>query len=139
MICKNNSEDLTAKYLDHLHNGAIPSTYQFARENRQTETEAEKILWTLLRNQRLKGKKFRRQHTISNYILDFYCHECKLAIELDGNFHTDSEVRRYDKLRSEVLNEIGIRVVRFWNEEVINDPINVLQKISGHLEGKENK
>jgi very-short-patch-repair endonuclease len=66
-------------------------------------------------------------------VVDFYCNEFKLAIELDGNFHTAAEAKEYDKSRTDLLNEIGIIVLRFWNEEVINDPSKVLQKISEYL------
>ncbi len=92
-----------------------------------------KKLWDLLRNKQLKGKKFRRQHAIAHYLVDFYCHECKIAIELDGNFHMEAEAKEYDNSRTTLLNEIGVTVLRFWNEEVINDASSVLQKISDHL------
>ncbi len=127
------STDLTAKYLANLHQGAKPSTHGHARELRQRATEAEEKLWTLLRNRKLKGKKFRRQHPIAGYVADFYCHETKLVIELDGNFHTTQEAKVYDNLRTTMLNEMGITVLRFWNEELINDPSKVLQKISDYL------
>ena len=124
------SSDLRAKCHAHLHQGAYALTHQHANELRKRTTEAEQKLWTLLRNRQLKGKKFRRQHAIAYYIADFYCHECKLAIELDGNFHRRKEVQEYDRSRTAVLNEIGITVLRFWNEQVISDPENVLLRIS---------
>ena len=68
-----------------------------------------------------------------SHIVDFYCHECKLAIELDGSFHATSDAKEYDNLRTGLLNEIGITVLRFWNEDVINNPSKVLEKISGYL------
>src|SRR5215217_5146139 len=92
-----NSSDLSAQYLANLHYDAKPSIHQNASELRKRTTEAEQKLWTLLRNRQLKGKKFRRQHAISNYIADFYCHECKLVIELDGNFHNTTEAGQYDR------------------------------------------
>lgn len=122
--------DPREKFLSRLHQGAKASTQEYARELRLRTTEAEQKLWSLLRNRQLKGKKFRRQHAIANFIVDFYCHECKLAIELDGNFHTGSEAKEYDKSRTALLNELEITVLRFWNEEVINDSENVLRKIS---------
>ena len=127
------STDLSAKYLVNLHQGAKPSTHEHARELRQRTTEAEEKLWDLLRNRKLKGKKFRRQHAIAGYIADFYCHESKLVIELDGNFHATPQAKEYDDLRTATLNEMGIAVLRFWNEELINNPLKVLQKISNHL------
>ena len=125
--------DLTDKYLAQLHQGANVLTQKYARELRHRETEAEKKLWSLLRSRQLKGKKFRRPHAIASYVVDFYCNESKLAIELDGNYHREAEAKEYDNSRTVLLNEVGITVLRFWNEEVIIDPDKVLQKISGHL------
>jgi very-short-patch-repair endonuclease len=121
-------------YSDNLHKGAKFSTYQNARELRHTETEAEKKLWQFLRNRQLKGKKFRRQHALDKYVLDFYCHECKLAIELDGVIHDEKMNRQYDEARTSVLNDWGITVIRFRNEEVMNQTGKVLDKI-GELLG----
>ena len=129
----NKTSDLTAKYLAQLHHGAKPSIQKNAKELRTRETKAEEKLWSLLRNRQFRGKKFRRQHPIANFIVDFYCNESKLAIELDGNYHIQPEAMRYDRARSAVLNEIGITVLRFWNEEVINESSKVLEKISLHL------
>jgi very-short-patch-repair endonuclease len=129
----NKPTDLTDKYLARLHKGAKASTQQYGRELRHRQTEAEEKLWSLLRNRQLQGKKFRRQHAIANYVVDFYCNESKLAIELDGNFHSEAEAKEYDNSRTILLNEIGITVLRFWNEEVINDSAKVLEKISENL------
>jgi len=125
--------DLREKYLGSLHQGSEAITQEYARELRQRNTEAEQKLWSLLRNRQLKGKKFRRQHAIANYVVDFYCNECKLVIELDGKFHTDAEARGYDATRTALLKEVGITVLRFWNDEVIVDPSKVLGKISENL------
>ena len=121
------------KYFNNLHKGAKASTHQHARELRKTDTEAEQKLWNLLRNRQLKEKKFRRQHAIDQYILDFYCHECKLAIELDGNHHSEKEVQEYDRARTVLLNQYGISVLRFWNYEVISEVEKVLEKIAANL------
>ena len=121
------------KYTDSLHKGSRSTTNQHARELRHAETEAEKKLWTLLRNRQLKGKKFRRQHAFADYVLDFYCHECKLAVELDGNIHAGKETREYDTARTNLLNEYGITVIRFWNNEVLDEPEKVLEKIAACL------
>jgi very-short-patch-repair endonuclease len=131
----NNSKpsDLREKFLAKLNQGARATTQEYARELRLRTTEAEQKLWSLLRNRQLKGKKFRRQHAIANYVADFYCNESKLVIELDGNFHTVAETKEYDKSRTNLLNELGVTVLRFWNEEVIKDPDRVLVKISEHL------
>ena len=117
----------------NIHHGAKPSTFDNAQNLRRKSTEAETRLWSLLRNRQLKGKKFRRQHPIAHYVADFYCHESKLAIELDGNFHTSSEAKEYDNTRTALLNELGISVLRFWNEEVMHDVSKVLQKIESCL------
>ena len=125
--------DLTSRYLARLHQGAKASTHQNAKNLRHRQTKAEERLWSLLRNRQLKGKKFRRQHAIANYIVDFYYNESKLAIELDGNLHATAEGREYDDSRTLVLNEVGVTVLRFWNEEVMNDIMRVLKKIEENL------
>jgi len=125
--------NLRAKCHANLHQGAKPSTYEHAKELRRQSTKAEKILWSLLRNRQFKGKKFRRQHAIARYVADFYCHESKLIIELDGYHHAGKKAKEYDELRTKVLAEMGITVIRFWNEEIINSPEKVLRKISNYL------
>ena len=117
------------KYSNSLHLGANATTHKHARELRRSSTGAEDKLWELLRNRKLNGKKFRRQHPIANYVLDFYCHECKLAVELDGNYHNAEEAKEYDATRTKLLNEYGIKVLRFWNDDVINKPDKVLARI----------
>ena len=130
----NKPSELRDKYLAKLHQGTKASAQEYARELRLRTTEAEQKLWDLVRNRKLKGKKFRRQHAIADYVVDFYCNESKLAIELDGNFHTETEAKDYDKSRTALLNELGITVLRFWNEEMIKNPDRVSQRISKHLE-----
>jgi very-short-patch-repair endonuclease len=120
-------------YFKHLHNGASGDTHRRAIELRHADTEAEKKLWELLRNRQLKGKKFRRQHAFANYILDFYCHECKLAIELDGKHHLEPETKEHDEIRTIFLEEYHISVLRFWNAEVMSDPESVLKRIGEYL------
>ncbi len=102
---------------------------QKARELRKNQTDAEQLLWGLLRNHRFANKKFRRQHPIARYILDFYCHELKLAIELDGGQHNENSARKYDEERTRFLNEQGIRVLRFWNNEVLRETQAVLESL----------
>jgi len=133
-MSNNKASNLTDKYLAKLHQGTKAATQEYARELRNRTTEAEQKLWSLLRNRQLKGKKFRRQHAIANYVADFYCNESKLVIELDGNFHTVAETKEYDKSRTNLLNELGITVLRFWNEEVIKDTEKVIKKISEYLQ-----
>ena len=121
-------------YSEHLHKGASTDTHRRAKKLRSAETEAEKKLWSLLRNRQLKGKKFRRQHPFANYILDFYCHECKLAVELDGSRHREPENKEYDNVRAGLLKEYGITVLRFWNKEVLNETEKVLERIAVSLQ-----
>jgi acyl-coenzyme A synthetase/AMP-(fatty) acid ligase len=99
------------------------------RELRQSSTNAEKAIWQLLRNRQINNAKFRRQHPKCGYILDFYCHEVKLAIELDGAPHAQAGQRRYDEQRTKALEAAGIQVVRFWNNEALNDTERILSII----------
>lgn len=102
---------------------------QHARELRQNQTDAEQLLWNLLRDRRFAGKKFRRQHPIDRYIIDFYCHEERLAVELDGGQHNENSRQQYDDQRSAFLKEQGIRVVRFWNNDVLGQTEAVLESL----------
>ena len=98
-----------------------------ARELRQNTTQAERRLWGALKERRLLGLRFRRQHPVGPFILDFYCPACKLVVELDGPVH-DGQVE-YDEARTEQLQQYGYRVVRFRNEEVLTDLDSVLERI----------
>ncbi len=106
----------------------------FARDLRTRQTDAENLLWGLLRNRRLLGLKFRRQFPLSPYILDFYCHEASLAVELDGGQH--AEQQQYDQQRTTHLENQGITVLRFWNNEVLQQTESVLEKIYLTLEAQ---
>jgi very-short-patch-repair endonuclease len=86
-------------------------------------------MWGLLRDRRLADCKFRRQHPVPPYILDFYCHAKHLAIEVDGGQHNTDDARRADKSRSNFLATQGIRVLRFWNHDVLQDTETVLEAI----------
>jgi len=96
-----------------------PQLKQRRQELRHNQTEAEKAFWSLVRNRQFEGKRFFRQYSVGPYILDFYCPEIKLAVELDGSQHNDN--MEYDALRTEYLKTHGIEVVRFWNNDVIKD------------------
>ena len=109
------------KYNDNLHKNSKASTFENARALRKMQTNAESILWEALRNGKLCGLKFRRQHPFDSYILDFYNHKMKLAIEVDGEVHNDPGVADYDAVRTKNLNENGITVLRFKNDEVEQD------------------
>ena len=109
--------------------------YQFSglkgltRELRVKETEAEVLLWKLLRNRQLLGLKFRRQHQFGDYVADFYCHEAQLVIECDGPVHEDSERWHHDQNRDAYMIGQGLRVLRFSNAEILNGPESVLDQI----------
>jgi len=101
-----------------------------ARRLRKNQTDAERLMWKALRNRKLNDWKFRRQHPISEgFILDFYCAETKVAVELDGAHHQLNDQKEYDKNRTEYLEEFGIRTIRIMNEEVLKNIENALQKI----------
>lgn len=100
-----------------------------ARELRQVETETEKILWEFLRGKRLNGLKFRRQHPYEHYVLDFFCVEHQLVVELDGSVHDVLDQAAYDEERTNFLNEHGLHIIRFRNEDVKKNLSSVLQKI----------
>ncbi len=102
---------------------------QQVRELRKNQTKAEEALWELVRAKRFEGKKFRRQHQIGSYVVDFYCHSEKLIIELDGEVHNSSEQQKKDTKRDKYLTSSGNKVLRFKNEELFNDTATVLSKI----------
>ena len=103
------------------------------RKLRENSTDAEQLMWKILRNRGLRDAKFRRQYPEAGFILDFYCHEAKLCVELDGNQHNEDEQVKYDEVRTKILQEQhGIEVIRFWNSDVLNkteDILNVLWDI----------
>jgi very-short-patch-repair endonuclease len=100
-----------------------------ARELRKNATDPEVFLWQFLRRNQINDARFRRQHPYKGYILDFYCHELKVAIELDGSQHLDEEQHQHDEQRTQDLNEDGIQVLRFWNSDVLNNTEAVLGEI----------
>jgi very-short-patch-repair endonuclease len=107
-----------------------PHIKERRRELRRRQTEAERFLWGALRNRHLQGLKFFRQYSFGPYILDFYCPEKSLAIELDGGQHNLPENRAYDADRTAYLEAHGVEVIRFWNSDVMQDVQAVLQVIA---------
>ena len=103
------------------------------RHLRHTQTPAEAALWKALKASKLSGKKFRRQRSIGNYIVDFYCPECGLAVELDGGTHFDPARSDYDLRRQQFLKKLNIRVARFENSLVFENPEAVLEVVKGYL------
>jgi very-short-patch-repair endonuclease len=102
---------------------------QRGRELRKESTEAEQILWKFLRNRKLHGLKFRRQYQAGKFILDFYCAEKKLCIEVDGGIHQEPIQKERDVERSAELGLAGIKVIRFKNEEIRKNIGEVLKRI----------
>ena len=114
-------------YTPH-HPAKLPEDIRiWAREMRSRMTDAEALLWRLLRNRRIAGAKFRRQHPIGRYILDYYCVENKLGIELDGGQH--GEAVEYDQHRDSWLRTQGILVLRFWNNQMLTETEAVMETI----------
>ncbi len=105
----------------------------YAKENRQNSTEAEDRLWQELRNRKIGNCKFRRQHPIEGYIPDFVCLEKKLVVEVDGDYHNEEEQKKLDEARTKILSKNGFRLIRFTNEEVLNQMPMVLQKLGEAL------
>jgi very-short-patch-repair endonuclease len=100
---------------------------EFAKRLRKASTDAEKRLWYFLQNRQLLGQKFRRQHPIGIYVVDFYCAERKLVVELDGSQH--AERADQDRRRTQVLESIGLHVMRFWDNDVLTNTEGVLEAI----------
>jgi dTDP-4-amino-4,6-dideoxygalactose transaminase/very-short-patch-repair endonuclease len=106
-----------------------PLLQEFAKQNRHNPTEAEEVLWNILRDKNETGYKFRRQHIVDQYIADFACIEKSLIIEVDGNYHNIKGQAEEDAARTCVIENYGYRVIRFTNEEVLYDTEHTLQKI----------
>ncbi|MFZ5469067.1 MAG: endonuclease domain-containing protein [Myxococcota bacterium] len=106
---------------------------ELARRLRQDQTDAERLLWQLLRNRQVRGKKFRRQYQVGRYLLDFYCHEAQLVVELDGGGHAMPEQQVEDGERDAFLRSQGLRVLRLWNHQVLQETEAVLTKIWDEL------
>lgn len=97
---------------------------------RKNLPSVELILWEHLRNRKLNGEKFKRQFSIGRYVVDFYCPKLNLAIEIDGGYHLAKETTEYDKDRQEVIESLGIAVLRFKNKEILENIENVINKIN---------
>ena len=119
---------------ENLFKGATPDLFSKANELRiERKTEAEDALWQHLRNRQVENCKFRRQHPLGHFIADFYCHEKHLVIEVDGGYHLTEEQKAYDEARTEAINQYGIQVVRFTNEQVLTDMDYVISEIRSIL------
>ena len=113
--------------------GATRNIFVRASLLRKNMTFSEKLLWSELRNKETFKVRFKRQHPIDIFIVDFYCHKHKLAIEVDGEIHLDEEVKEYDDGRSHDIEMLGIKILRFTNAEVIENMETVKQKILDYI------
>lgn len=112
----------------------VPETHNlqnFQKALRSSQTDAERLLWYHLRRRHLQGFKFRRQHILEGYIVDFVCLEKKLIVEADGSQHADQKA--YDNQRTQILENQGFTVLRFWNNEILTNIEGVLEVILQHL------
>jgi len=126
---------------------ASRNTFEMAHALRKNMTDAEKILWKRLKDKGIFKVKFRRQHPVDIFVLDFYCHELKLAIEVDGEIHLSTETREYDDGRTYELEKYGIKIIRFTNEQIFenldyvqNSILNIINNIAplqGGLGGRQ--
>jgi very-short-patch-repair endonuclease len=112
-----------------MHYGASKTIFQYAEVLRKNMTEAEKIIWERLCKNKL-SVRIRRQHPVWKYIADYYCHELKLIIEIDGGIHLSKENKEYDIGREITLNQFGIVIIRFTNDQVINEIEHVIEVIA---------
>ena len=106
---------------------------KYARWLRNHPTQAEKRLWKYLKGKQVKGYDFHRQKPIDNYILDFFCHELMLGIEVDGITHEWEETKIKDNIKESILNDLGITILRFEDDAVMNEPDEVMGKIEEYV------
>jgi very-short-patch-repair endonuclease len=127
----NKSESMTHNSNSSSHWKSSPELWKKlkprARQMRSQPTPAEKLLWERIKNKQLLGYKFRRQQVIDGFIVDFYCYEAQLVVEVDGKIHDYTQVQ--DAIRQEFLESLGLRVVRFKNEDVVLEMEAVVQAI----------
>lgn len=117
-----------------FHYNAFPETFIKARKLRKKMTPAENKMWSQLRNRKLFNYKIRRQHPVGQFIVDFFCVEKQLVIEIDGKIHLRSEIIEHDENRTAELERLGLRIIRFTNDEVMTDMECVLGKIKEQLD-----
>ena len=103
------------------------------KELRNNSTSSEATLWKSLQRSQLQGRKFRRQHSIQNFIVDFYCASENLIIELDGGIHLDFAQQNYDFERTKILEGLGFKIIRFENKLIFESLPEVLEEIRSHF------
>jgi very-short-patch-repair endonuclease len=111
-----------------------PKLKLLARKLRNDSTKSEIFMWQMLKGKQFYGYDFHRQKPLDEYIVDFFCHELMLAIELDGFSHLFEETYKNDLKKTERLNQLGITVLHFWDQEVFNDTDNVFRTIENYRE-----
>ncbi|MCX6182051.1 MAG: endonuclease domain-containing protein [Bacteroidetes bacterium] len=114
------------------------SLKEIRRSLRNDMTPAEAIFWNIIKNNQL-GVKFRRQHSIGNFVADFYCAQLKLVVEVDGGMHEDIINKMNDERREDYLNELGLTVVRFLNEEIYQSEERVKEELQGAVDELKNQ
>jgi very-short-patch-repair endonuclease len=116
-----------------LHN--LPRYKRLRQKLRNAVTEPEQRFWYYLRHRRFRGLKFKRQYGIGSYVVDFFCYELLLAVELDGGQHTETDTIEYDQRRTCFLNSQGIKVVRYFNGDVMSNIDSVLEDLTKVTDG----
>ncbi|MDO8316907.1 MAG: endonuclease domain-containing protein [Flavobacterium sp.] len=118
---------------ENMWKGASPKIFSNAKKLRDNATEAEEKLWLAVKNNQIEGFKFRRQHPLSFYIADFYCHALKLVIEIDGGYHLTEEQQLLDEERTKNIEFQGLKVIRFTNEDVLVELPEVIDTIKAFI------
>ena len=106
-----------------------PQLKDLRRQLRHDRSPAEHILWRYLKGRQLLGLKFRRQHSIGRYIVDFSCPSIRLVVEVDGDSHFEEAQQQRDAIREELMKQFGIRTIRFRNDEVLHDTLTVVERL----------
>jgi len=122
---------------DNMWKGASPQIFSNAKKLRENQTEAEEKFWLAVKDNQIEGYKFRRQHPLSIYVVDFYCHALQLVIEIDGEYHLSEEQQILDKQRTADIEFQGLKVVRFTNDEIMSNLEEAIDKIKSHIKRNE--
>lgn len=132
-------KDRGPSYQEGMWKGAPSEGFKKAKALRLEMTEAEKLLWERLNLVPFRKYKFRRQHPLQLFILDFYSHPLRMAVEVDGEYHCSNERKKLDLQRTEALEFQGLQVIRFKNEEVVQNMEDVLHKLLKEIRAIEEK
>ncbi|WP_108804800.1 MULTISPECIES: endonuclease domain-containing protein [unclassified Aquimarina] len=116
-----------------------PKLKEYARQLRNNSTKSEILLWQKLKRKQLYGYDFHRQKPIDNYILDFFCYELMLGIEIDGYSHQLVEVYNKDIVKEKAMNRLGVNILRFTDQQIFKDMFNVLLAIEDYIQSYENE